>query len=139
MQWGQVIQNQNQQNTLVLSCKWVLAGWQPVRQAFLREWEQNLGSSSCAREKSERKGYSPFTLLMSLESQGYILVQSGKCNLLSRQLHVWTRQFKITRPSLIECKITFGISGSHYIANRAICSQQIKFGIHVRMITVIDS
>ena len=29
------------------------------------------------REKSERKGYEPFTLLMSLESQGYVLVQSG--------------------------------------------------------------
>ena len=62
-----------------------------MRQAFLREWEQNFGSRSCAREKSERKVYAPFTLLMSLESQEYILVQSGKCNLLSRQLHVWTR------------------------------------------------
>ena len=55
-----------------------------MRQAFLRESEQNLGSRSCAREKSERKVYAPFTLLMSLESQEYILVQSGKCNLLSR-------------------------------------------------------
>ena len=62
-----------------------------MRQVFLREGEQNLGSRSPAREKSERKGYAPFTLLMSLESQGYILVQSGKCNLLSRQLHIWTK------------------------------------------------
>ena len=37
-----------------------------MRQAFLREGEQNLGSRSHAREKSERKGYAPFTLVISL-------------------------------------------------------------------------
>ena len=51
--------------------------------------EENLGSRSHEREKCERKGCAPFALLMRLESQGYILVQSGICYLLSHQL--WTR------------------------------------------------